>query len=607
MALRELTNVRVEQCRDGRSTWTSATASFAVDPTNPANQRIVDLDRAPRNATGLVTFDADVNVLRPVDGGNRKVLLVIPNRGLVTGPPLRAGQFHDPTSLPTGDGEDGFLVDEGWTIAWCGWQWDVVRSPGVLGLTAPEADVEAGPLRLEWRPDTTTPTLPLNPTQPGLPVIQFAGYPVADPDDEQASLTVRTAPEGQKVAIDRAHWRFSEDSTVTLDGGFQAFCWYELTYRTHRAPVVGSGLLAVRDYATHLRAEGFERVFAFGASQCGRFLRQFLFDGLNVDEAGTPAFDGILSSIAGAARGEFNHRFAQPPLTEVHGFGDQPPFGHHELVRRQRDLGTLPKVIMTNSAWEYWRGDAALQHVDRHTGDDLEEDPDVRSYLIAGTDHFGALDVKAAFPAQNATHALDPTPIHRALLTALDAWVDGVSPPASQVPRTADGTATSRAEVLGHFGHVPTPDLDALPWARRVDLGPTASRGVGRWPVTLGASYPDVVSAVDADGNEVAGVKLPAVSAPCAVYTGWNPRRRITGLPTAPFERLGSRLPFPSDRPAVTERYADRGAYEATAREAASSLVAARLLLARDADAVVHEALRAYDEAVERERHAEPR
>ena len=115
--------------------------------------------------------------------------------------------------------------------------------------------------------------------------------------------------------------------------------------------------------------------------------------------------------------------------------------------------------------------------------------------------------------------------------------------------------------------------------------------------------YPDLVSAVDADGNEVSGVKLPAVSAPCAVYTGWNPRRRITGLPTAPFERLGSRVPFPPDRPTVTERYADRAAYEATAREVASRLVAARLLLARDADAVVHEALRAYDEAVERELH----
>ena len=607
MALLGLTTHGVEPCRDGRSQWTSATATFAVDPANPANQRIVDLNRAPRNASGLVTFDADVRMLGPVDDGNRKVLLVIPNRGLVTGPPFSLQRRDDPTSVSTRDDGDGFLLDDGWTIAWCGWQWDVRRSSGGLGLTAPEADVEAGLVRLEWRPDTTTPTLPLSPTQPGLPGFQFAGYPAADLDDEQATLTVRTAPEGPKLAIDRAKWRFGEGSTVTLDGDFLAFHWYELTYRTTRTPVVGCGLLAVRDFATHLRSEGFDRVLGFGASQCGRFLRQFLFEGLNVDEAGTTAFDGILSSIAGATRGEFNHRFAQPPLTEVHGFGDQPPFSHHDLVRRQRELGAMPKVIMTNSAWEYWRGDAALQHVDRHTGDDLGEDPDVRCYLVAGTDHFGALDVKAAFPAENATHTIDPTPIHRALTTALDAWVDGVSPPASQVPRTTDRTATSRTDVLACFDHVAKPDLDALPWARRVDLGPAAPHGVGRWPVTLGACYPDLVSAVDEDGNEIAGVRLPAVSVPCAVYTGWNPRRRISGLPTALYERLGSKVPFPPGRPTVTERYAGRDAYEAAAREAASQLVASRLLLGQDVGAVVDEALRAYDDAVERERHTGPR
>ena len=112
--------------------------------------------------------------------------------------------------------------------------------------------MEAGQLRLEWQPDTTTPTLPLSPTQPGLPGFQFAGYPAADLDDEQATLTVRTAPEGPKVAIDRARWRFSEGATVTLDGEFQAFNWYELTYRSSRTPVVGCGLPAVRDFATHL-------------------------------------------------------------------------------------------------------------------------------------------------------------------------------------------------------------------------------------------------------------------------------------------------------------------------------------------------------------------
>ncbi|MET0704393.1 MAG: alpha/beta hydrolase domain-containing protein [Mycobacterium sp.] len=403
--------------------------------------------------------------------------------------------------------------------------------------------------------------------------------------------------------MDRSRWRFDDGEHLTLDGDFQAFHWYELTYRTNRTPVVGCGLLALRDFATHLRSRGFDRVLGFGESQCGRFLRQFLFDGLNVDETGLQAFDGILSSTAGAARGEFNHRYAQPPLTEVHGFGDQPPFSHQELLGRQREMGGLPKVIMTNSAWEYWRGDAALQHVDRYTGDDLDEDPDVRTYLLAGTDHFGALDVKGAFPAENATHTLDPTPIHRALFVALDAWLDGVSPPASQIPRTTDRTATSRAEVLARFGHVPRPDVEALPRARRVDLGPAARDGVGQWPAALGSFYPDLVSAVDDDGNEIAGVKLPAVSVPCAVYTGWNPRRRISGLPTALYERLGSTMGFPPDRPTATERYASRDEYAAAVAEAAESLVASRLLLAQDIRPVTREALRAYDDALQLERN----
>jgi len=125
--------------------------------------------------------------------------------------------------------------------------------------------------------------------------------------------------------------------------------------------------------------------------------------------------------------------------------------------------------------------------------------------------------------------------------------------------------------------------------------------------VTIGACYPDLVSAVDEDGNEIAGVRLPAVSVPCAVYTGWNPRRRISGLPTALYERLGSKVPFPPGRPTVTERYASRDDYEAAAREGASQLVASRLLLGQDVGAVVDEALRAYDDAVERERHTGPR
>src|SRR5262249_53828294 len=183
--------------------------------------------------------------------------------------------------------------------------------------------------------------------------------------------------------------------------------------------------------------DGIDRTFAYGVSQAGRLLRQFLFDGLNIDKTGATVFDGVFSDFASASRGEFNHRYAQPPVAQVNGLGNLPPFGHARLLARQRKLGSVPKTIFTNSASEYWHGDGALLHVDPFTGKDLPEDPDVRTYLLAGTDHFGSSRIKDALPAANPVHRLDVTPVNRALLVALENWVtDGVEPPASQVPRT---------------------------------------------------------------------------------------------------------------------------------------------------------------------------
>jgi hypothetical protein len=233
--------------------------------------------------------------------------------------------------------------------------------------------------------------------------------------------------------------------------------------------------------------------------------------------------------------------------------------------------------------------------VDPYTGKDLPEDPDVRTYLIAGSDHFGSSQIKEALPAANPVHRLDVTPVNRALLVALQNWVtDGVEPPPSQVPRTSDGTAVSRKEVLSGFSYAAAPDPASLRYARCVDLGPDTDRGIGRWPVRLGETYADLVSAIDADGNEVAGIRLPAVAAPLATYTGWNPRRHIDELPDVLYERIGSKLPFAPGRPSVTERYSTRDDYAAAVRTVAESLVAERFLLTDDVDAVVAKAIAGY-------------
>ena len=575
---------------DSRYECVEATVGFAVDPDHHANQRIVDLEFAPRNDDGLVRFEADLRLLRPIDGGNGKMLFVVPNRGLPTNAPWLKG---------------GFLLDRGWTIASCGWQWDVQRGPAILGITAPEADVPPGLMRLEWRADAVSDEHALSFSSPeidSLPgaesLFKFTDYPTIDVDDPDAVLSVRTSPDAERTTIPRDAWRFIDETHVALDGGFKAFHWYELVYRTSRAPVAGCGLLAIRDVVSYLRADGIDHTFAYGVSQAGRLLRQFLSEGLNLDESGMKVFDGVYADFASAARGEFNHRFAQPSVAQVSGFGTLASFGHADLLGPQRELGGVPKTIFTNSASEYWHGDGALLHADPYTGKDLPEDPDVRTYLIAGTDHFGSSKIKEALPAANPVHRLDVTPVNRALLVALENWVcDDVEPPASKVPRTGDGTAVARKDVLSAFGHTWAPDPSALPQARCIDLGPDADRGIGSWPVKLGEAYVDLVSAVDDDGNEVAGIRLPAVAAPLATYTGWNPRRHIDELPDVLYERIGSKLSFPPGRPSVAERYPTHGDYAAAVRAAAETLVAERFLLAEEIDAVVAKAATDYSAA----------
>ena len=601
MALTGLRDRTLHSYADGRTwrsgpyEWLTAMADFAVAPEHPANAGITDLAAAPRNGDGAVGFDADLRLLRPACGaGSGKLLLVVPNRGLLGGVPFSTDvPLLSPAGQEPAPG-DGLLLDAGWTIAWCGWQWDVLDRPGAVGLTAPQAPLDQpGQVRVEFRPDLDTPSRPLSDSSF---IFTFADYPTADLEDPGAVLYRRTAPDAEPEALPRDSWRFTDETTVALDGGFRAFHWYTLVYRTWSNPVTGTGLLAVRDAAAALRAEyGFTQVYAYGVSQSGRFLRQFLAEGRNLDEAGRQVFDGVFAHIAGGRTGEFNHRHAQPSLTHVIGFGNRPPYDTAGLLAAQRAAGGVPKLMLTNTSWEYWRGDGALVHVDPVTGADLPEDPDTRVYLLRGTDHLGSIPIKDAMPGANPVHALDTQPLLRAILFALDAWVtDGASPPPSDVPRSFDGTAASRPDVITRFAGasgVHVPDPAHLNVTREVDLGADVARGIGRWPLQLGEARAAVVADVDAGGNERAGVALPAVAVPVAAYTGWNPRRPVAGLPDVLYEFLGSRLPLLQGRPAP------RADYEQAVRAAAYDLVDRRHLLPPDVERTVTEALRLYDDA----------
>jgi hypothetical protein len=451
-------------------------------------------------------------------------------------------------------------------------------------------------------------------------------------DDPRAMLTVRDSRYGERSIVPRERWRFAkaEGGRVVashdhawLEGGFIPGKLYEIIYHTRTSPLVGAGLLAVRDFSGFLRFEGdgnpcagaLDRAYAFGISQSARFLRHFLYLGMNVDERGRQVYDGVFPHVGGGRRGEFNQRAGQTSVQSAPNFGHVPPYADDGLFARQRWVGGMPKVILTNTAAEYWRGDCSLLHTDIEGKRDHEPSPDVRTYLFASTQHgsgavpLGHVNTGDGGWGANWFNSIDYSPLIRAALVNLDRWAsEGVEPPANVYPRLDDGTAVDPTVALASMPAIPSatmPRPDLVPRVRHLDLGPGAAHGVGRYPLTPGEPFTIYVSAVDADGNEVGGIRLPDVAVPLATYTGWNPRHADSGGSGQIIPMQGSVFAFPRDRAerertgdpraSIAERYASREDYLARARQVAEGLVQQRHLLAEDVDLLVNLAAGRYD------------
>ena len=617
-----------------------ATIEYAVDPANEANRQIIDLDLAPKSGDGLVHFTGDLTLLKPADGakGNRRLLTDVVNRGRKRVVPtfnLVDPANPGPGDLPAGD---GFLFENGWTVASVGWQWDVYRSPTLMSLDAPIAPVR-GQVLVEICPDRVERTRLLANRI-------HKPHRAADLNDPEAALYVKDWEDGPYETIARDRWRFARETDngiepshehVYYESGFEPGRIYHLVYTAQGSPVTGCGLLALRDAAAFFReasdlnpiVDGFERAYIYGVSQTGRMLRHFLYLGLNKDERGRRVYDGMLPHVAGGRRGEFNMRFAQPSGQSTPGFGHMFPFaddalpdpmggGNDGLLNRERAQGTVPKVIYTNTAAEYWRGDGSMSHTDPSGESDLDVTPDTRTYLFAGTQHADSRGLpQPGEPGIDGTYRryppniVDYRPLLRAALVNLDAWVsEGVEPPPSARPRIDDGTAVSRADALQALSVVPNlalPDPDRLWVLRETDLGPDAGKGIAVLPVKEGRAYDSRVSAVDADGNEVAGIRLPEIAVPVATHSGWNLRDPDVGAPEQIIPMVGFTLFFARDaeereanddpRRSIAERYESREAYLTLARAHAEKLATQRYLRAEDVDVVVENAGRVYDAA----------
>ncbi len=603
---------------------------FAADPDHPRHASICDLGLAPRSRDGRVEFAGDFYLLKPVDpaGGARRLLLDVPNRGRK----VALGMFNSTPRVPDPttpeDFGNGFLMRHGWTVAWIGWQPDVPRRDGLMALEVPAARGVTGLVRCEFRTNARVDTLPMADRY-------HVPHPTVDLDDPEARLTVREHAGAAEQAVPRSAWRFADARHVGLDGGFEPGKIYDLVYRSADPPLVGLGFLAVRDTAAFLKsgtaAEGnpcagaLDRAYVFGVSQSGRFLRHLLHLGLTEDERGRDVFDAVVPHVAGARRGEFNMRFGQPSLNALQAVGSLFPFTDGEqvdpltgeraaLLGRLRQRGRVPRIVTINTSAEYWRGDGSLVHTDVEGKADVEPPAVARVYLFAGTQHTpGALPPPDADPNTGGKggqpfNTVDYAPLLRAALVSLDRWVSaGVEPPPSAVPRLAEASAVSAEATAATFARIPGvrfPGRIVRPG--RLDFGPDTERGVvTEVPPKAGAPYTTFVSAVDADGNETAGVRPVELAAPLATVTGWNPRHPSQGAPGDLMSMMGSTLPFArtraererngDPRPSVEERYTSRGAYLTAVRAAARRLVAERWMLDEDVEPSVERAGRLWD------------
>jgi hypothetical protein len=617
------------------------TARFAVAPDHPDNASITDLNLVPRSRSGKVAFSAEFRLLKPVDAskGNRRLLLDVLNRGRPRVLKYINSADDNPDPKAPMEPGNGFLMDQGYTLAWCGWQHDVPDSPGLLRIQVPGAVTPEGPvsgrLTVTFQPNATTPVQLLADRS-------HRPYPTSDLHDPGAVLTVQDHDYATPQVVDRDRWSFAnmENGKVVpsgrhihLSSGFEAGKVYQITYTTKGAPVVGLGLLATRDLVAFLRnskdresnpcAGAIDRAYAFGASQSGRFLRQFLHLGLNQDEEDRTVFDGVIAHIAGARRGEFNLRFGQPSSVIEKSVASIFPFTDLEqtdpetgdtggLLSRLAAKGSVPKVFFTNTSAEYWGGHAALIHTDPGSTQDVAPSESVRIYQFAGTQHAsGTFPLGDSDPATGSRGALtfncvDYIPLLRAALVQLDRWVSyGEEPPPSCHPRIDDGTAISPEHTAATFQGIPGGRFPKRQrYLCRLDFG--LERGVAtKLPPEVGQPYPNLVSAVDSDGNEVAGIRLPDIAAPLATHTGWNTRHPSTGNPGLSLRLVGATIPFPATRaerettgdprPSIEERYSSKEDYLNKVREAAEALIDARYLLPEDLATVVSDASKRYD------------
>lgn len=555
---------------------------FEVNPKAAQNAVIADVELAPVNASGRVEFTADVRVFTPVDVSTRNgaAWFEIPNRGGKGG-------------IPKG------FKDSGFTFIQVGWEFDVSQDSGKLALRVPRArNSDGSPIRgrvsAVFTPDKAQEVIELT---------DLKEYPPVDARDGERRLVVRKRAAfrgGEEIASDR--WSL-DGGKLRMLGGLTAGSTYEVSYESEGPPVAGLGYAAIRDAVEWFRYHDsapvrISRAYAFGSSQCGRFLRDLVYLGFNTDEHERAVFDGMMSHIAGAGRLVLNQRWATPRSlagyeTASYPFADKAlPDSDStaiEGILENPRVRHAPKIFYTNMGAEYWGGGrvAALTHTNPAGTEDRDFPPNVRSYFFSSTAHgpagFPPMAPSKGWPRGN---PVNPQPAILALRHAMHRWVaEGVAPPDSVVPRFRDGTLTDIRSI--HF-----PTLLGVASPSGVSAGARVANP--RWPSGAGEGkeLPLMVPCVDSDAHDLGGIRMPEVSVPLGTALGWVFRPEVTGAPHELYLLRGAWIPLArtrgereatgDSRPSVEERYANRESYLQKIEAAARALVGQGFLMEAD-------------------------
>lgn len=641
---------RVEAAKhlDGAAEYEIVIGTFEgeLDPADPHNRIITDINLAPRNAQGRIEYQATFRVARPVDPEKASGVLFydVPNRGLGSVAADPDGHVRvisgwqgdlDPLTFKKLLSEMHIKIDV-----------SAIQTIAVPVAKSPNGRPIVGPI--------TVRLIKRNASERSAPLSRGIGTPVIVPEpvslDPSHAQLWRENRGGAKVPIAADAWAFADCKTQPFPGtpdssqlclrdGFDPDAAYTLVYQAQNPLVLGIGFAATRDLVSFLRSGKPDRfgtpnpagsrvrwTIGAGNSQSGNFLKSFVNLGFNADEAGSQVFDGINPNIA-ARQVPMNIRFGVPGgaagLYEAGSEGTlwwgsyndrTRRLGTSSLLSRCARTNTCPKVIETIGSAEFWGLRLSPGLVGTDARSDIALPKNVRRYYFPSTAHGGS-NGKGFLPKGDPVTgtcvlAGNPNPSRYQLRVAQRALIDwvreGKEPPPSRYPTLARGELVPANAISLGWPAIPgTPSPDGkLNQFLDQDFGAKLrindlSGQLDRQPPAIRRTLPLLVPMLDADGNEQSGIPSVHLRVPLGTYTGWNVETKGIGAGGGcgfeagfiPFARTRSEREAGGDpRPSLEERYGDHAGFVAQVRKAVDGVLAEGWLLPDDAAQILRDA-----------------